>query len=72
MLFVLECDTVLKEVEDTVADCEGDGLQDRLPLDDGLTETYAEVTGSGGGIHMEFGGKRTCPAWYLVLGWPGP
>ena len=33
-------------MKDVVADCEGDGLLDGLPLDDGLPETYVGRKGS--------------------------
>ena len=53
VLFVLERDMVSKEVEDTVVECEGDGLPHKLPLDDRLLEICAKGMGSGGSIHME-------------------
>ena len=45
VLSVTESDLDSEEVKDAVLDCEGDGLPDGLPLDDGLPDTCAQKKG---------------------------
>ena len=62
VLSVTESDLDSEAVKDAVLDCEGDGLPDALPLDDGLPETCEERIG------MHIGAKKACLG--LALGRP--